>query len=55
VRIVAISGGGNYGVAEYRPEAIATSAFLAVSKEAGAHAILTKPFQIDDVVRAIGG
>lgn len=53
-RIVAISGGGNYGAAEYRPKAITTTAYLTAAQHAGAHAVLTKPFETDDVLRAIG-
>src|ERR1700730_4808322 len=42
VRIVAISGGGNFGVSSYQPEAITTSAYLASAEKAGAHLVLTK-------------
>jgi two-component system chemotaxis response regulator CheY len=44
-RIVAISGGGNFGLNSYRPEAVSTSAYLAACKAAGADAILAKPFE----------
>jgi CheY-like chemotaxis protein len=53
VRIVAISGGGNFGVAGYQPTAIATNAYLASAEEAGAHLVLTKPFEADDLLEAI--
>jgi CheY-like chemotaxis protein len=43
-RIIAISGGGNFGPLEYQPEAITTSAYLAAANQAGADAVLTKPF-----------
>jgi CheY-like chemotaxis protein len=54
VRIVAISGGGNYGVTDYRPKAITTTAYLTAAQNAGAHAVLTKPFTSADVLAAIG-
>ena len=59
VRIVAISGGGNFDVTGYQPAAITTTAYLAAAKRAGAHFILTKPFEtrelIDAVEHVIGG
>jgi YesN/AraC family two-component response regulator len=58
VRIVAISGGGNFDPSSYQPAAITTTAYLAAAKKAGAHHILTKPFEsaelIDAVKRVIG-
>ena len=53
VRIIAISGGGNFGIADYKPDAITTYAYLAAARKAGAHALLTKPFQTADVMHAI--
>jgi CheY-like chemotaxis protein len=53
VRIIAISGGGNFGITAYKPDAITTSAYLAAARKAGAHALLTKPFRTEDVLRAI--
>jgi CheY-like chemotaxis protein len=53
VRIVAISGGGNFGVAGYQPTAIATNAYLASAEEAGAHLVLTKPFEAEDLLAAV--
>jgi len=55
VRIVAISGGGNFGVNEYKPNAITTTAYLTAAQAAGAHAVLTKPFETRDVLQAING
>jgi DNA-binding response OmpR family regulator len=58
IRIVAISGGGNFGPLQYQPEAITTSAYLAAATEAGADAVLRKPFDKDellDVVRRLLG
>jgi DNA-binding response OmpR family regulator len=45
VRIIAISGGGGFGLQSYQPEAISTSAYLAACKAAGADEILAKPFE----------
>jgi CheY-like chemotaxis protein len=45
VRIIAISGGGNFGLNSYLPEAISTNAYLAACKAAGANGILAKPFE----------
>jgi CheY-like chemotaxis protein len=53
VRIVAISGGGNFGPASYQPTALKTEAFLAAAKSAGADRILTKPFETKDIVEAV--
>jgi CheY-like chemotaxis protein len=53
VRIIAISGGGNFSPAEYQPHAIKTEAYLAAATVAGAHAVLTKPFRTQDVTHAI--
>ena len=53
VRIIAISGGGNFGISDYKPNAITTSAYLAAARRAGAHALLTKPFLTADVLHAI--
>jgi DNA-binding NtrC family response regulator len=53
VRIIAISGGGNFGATEYQPNAITTSAYLAAAQKAGAHGTLTKPFSTGDVLKLI--
>jgi CheY-like chemotaxis protein len=45
VRIIAISGGGNFGLNAYLPEAISTSAYLAACRAAGADGTLAKPFE----------
>jgi CheY-like chemotaxis protein len=52
-RIIAISGGGNYGVSDYQPNAITPSAYLAAANKAGAHIILTKPFDSADLLKAV--
>src|SRR5258707_5566500 len=53
VRIVAISGGGNFGVAGYQPTAIATNAYLPSAEEARAHLVLTQPFEAEDLLEAV--
>jgi len=53
VRIIAISGGGNFGVAGYQPTAITTSAYLAAAQRAGAHLVMTKPFESKDLLQAV--
>lgn len=52
-RISAISGGGNCGVAGYQPGAITTGAYLAAANKAGAHIILTRPFDSADLLSAV--
>jgi CheY-like chemotaxis protein len=44
VRVIAMSGGAQSGLASYRPHAISTIAYLAACSMAGAHATLAKPF-----------
>jgi CheY-like chemotaxis protein len=53
VRIIAISGGGNFGISAYQPTAITTTAYLASAEQAGAHLVLTKPFESIDLIQAI--
>ena len=53
VRIIAISGGGNFGVTEYQPSAITTTAYLASAEKAGAHLVLTKPFETFELIRSV--
>jgi CheY-like chemotaxis protein len=53
VRVIAISGGGNFGITAYQPNAITTSAYLAAAERAGAHLILTKPFESKDLIQAV--
>ncbi|MDB6082237.1 MAG: hypothetical protein JWN43_118 [Gammaproteobacteria bacterium] len=45
VRIIAMSGGGSFGLSAYRPDAISTSAYLAACTVAGADGTLAKPFE----------
>jgi CheY-like chemotaxis protein len=53
VRIIAISGGGNFGITAYQPHAITTSAYLAAAERAGAHMVLTKPFESVDLLHSL--
>ena len=53
VRIIAISGGGNFGISTYQPTAITTTAYLASAEAAGAHLALTKPFESGDLIQAV--
>jgi CheY-like chemotaxis protein len=53
VRVIAISGGGNFGITAYQPTAITTSAYLAAAERAGAHRVLTKPFESKDLLQAV--
>jgi CheY-like chemotaxis protein len=53
VRIIAISGGGNFGITAYQPNAITTSAYLAAAERAGAHLVLTKPFDSTDLLQSV--
>ena len=54
VRIIAISGGGNFGLNAYQPEAISTSAYLAACKAAGADGTLAKPFEAAELRSLMG-
>jgi CheY-like chemotaxis protein len=49
VRIIAISGGGGFGLPAYRPEAISTRAYLAACSAAGADGVLSKPFETGEL------
>lgn len=49
IRIIAISGGGNFGLNAYLPDAISTTAYLAACKAAGAEGTLAKPFETADL------
>ena len=53
IKIMAISGGGNFGPKDYQPQAIATTAYLQAATEAGADAILTKPFTRAELVERV--
>jgi DNA-binding NtrC family response regulator len=53
IRVIAISGGGSFGPLAYKPDAISTHAFLAAAQDAGAVEMLTKPFDMDDLLAAV--
>jgi CheY-like chemotaxis protein len=53
IRVIAISGGGSFGPVAYKPDAISTHAYLAAAREAGAQEVLTKPFDLTDLLAAI--
>ena len=53
IRIIAISGGGKFGITAYRPMAITTTAYLASARDAGAHLVLTKPFETVELIQAV--
>ena len=53
IKIIAISGGGGVQPVEYVPEAITTTAYLAAAKEAGADRVFTKPFERNDLIKAV--
>lgn len=55
IRIVAISGGGAFGPSSYKPDAITTHAYLAAARQAGASAVLSKPFDMSDLLNAVRG
>jgi len=52
-RIIAISGGGGVQSADYVPQAITTTAYLAAAKQAGADMVITKPFERKDIIQAV--
>jgi len=53
VKIIAMSGGGNFGSDAYKPNAIKTMAYLAAAREAGADLVLSKPFDRQALLEAI--
>lgn len=53
VRIVAISGGGNFDTGGIQPAAITTTSYLAAARKAGAHFVLTKPFESHELIGAV--
>jgi len=55
VRIIAISGGGNFGPLGYEPGAITTQAYLAAASKAGADSVLTKPFDMEQLLGVLRG
>jgi CheY-like chemotaxis protein len=52
-RVIAISGGGNFGPFDYQTDSITTCAYLEASKLHGAHAVVAKPFEAWEIIAAI--
>lgn len=53
LQVIAISGGGSFGPLSHKPDAISTHAFIAAARDAGAVMVLTKPFDMEDLLSAI--
>ncbi|MBS0373760.1 MAG: response regulator [Proteobacteria bacterium] len=53
VRLIGISGGGTFGAFAYKPGAVSTQAYLTAAREAGADAVLSKPFDLSALVDAV--
>jgi CheY-like chemotaxis protein len=53
VRILAISGGGNFDVASHDPDEMVTTAYLTTAMNAGADVVLAKPFDSAELLRAV--
>jgi DNA-binding NarL/FixJ family response regulator len=53
VRLIGISGGGTFGASAYKPGAVSTQAYLTAAREAGANAVLSKPFDLMALVDAV--
>jgi CheY-like chemotaxis protein len=53
MRILAISGGGNFDVGRQEPGDMVTTAYLTAAKSAGAHLALAKPFDSGELLRAV--
>jgi CheY-like chemotaxis protein len=52
-KIIVMSGGGNTGPLEYEPTAIATNAYLASAEAVGADLTITKPFNRQELIKAV--
>jgi CheY-like chemotaxis protein len=52
-RIIVISGGGKAAPEPYEPDAISTRSYLASASSAGADRTLTKPFDRQEILRAV--
>lgn len=53
IKIIAISGGGKLDPLQYQPESISTTVYLAAADSAGANLTLTKPFNKEQLLKAI--
>jgi two-component system chemotaxis response regulator CheY len=52
-RILAITGGGNFGQFGYKPETLVTEAYLASASKWGADAVMTKPFHRTELIAVV--
>lgn len=52
-RIIAISGGGDFGPLAYQPDSVTTNAYLAAALAMGAAAILRKPFNRSELLELV--
>lgn len=52
-RIIVISGGGKTAPEPYEPDAISTRSYLASASSAGADRTLSKPFDREEILRAV--
>jgi DNA-binding response OmpR family regulator len=52
-RIIAITGGGNFGPFGYKPETIITDSYLASASQSGADAVMTKPFHRTELIALV--
>jgi two-component system, chemotaxis family, chemotaxis protein CheY len=52
-RIIAITGGGNFGAFGYKPGTITTDAYLASATQSGADAVMTKPFRREELIALV--
>jgi DNA-binding response OmpR family regulator len=52
-RIIAITGGGNFGLFGYKPGTVVTDAYLASASQSGADAVMTKPFHRKELIALV--
>lgn len=52
-RIIAITGGGNFGPLGYKPDTIVTDAYLESARQSGADAVMSKPFHRSDLIALV--
>ena len=52
-RIIAITGGGNFGPMGYKPGAVVTEAYLASASQSGADAVMKKPFRRLELIELV--
>jgi len=52
-RIIAITGGGNFGPLGYKPGTIVTDAYLESARQSGADAVMSKPFHRSELIALV--